>query len=98
MTSAVSRDCGSARGGHQGVGDFDIPRGVLAAEPDGVDRNALAPYGRHGFAIDAAGVIRAVAHQDDGAQGQGRGFRQHALQSIPDARGGRGTAVSWPVF
>ena len=61
---------------------------MLAAEADGVDRDALAADGGDGLQVDAAGVIGAVAEQHDGSQRQRRGFRQHALQGVADARGG----------
>ena len=63
---------------------------MLLAEADGVDGNALAADGGDGGEVDAAGVIGAVGEQHDGAQGQGRGFGENALQGISDAGSGRG--------
>ena len=62
----------------------------FAAEPDGVDGNALALDFGDGFEIDAAGVVGAVAQQHHRADGQRRRVRQHFFQAVADVRGGRG--------
>ncbi len=68
------------------VGDFEIVRHLLAPEADGVDRNALAADFGDGFQIDAAGIIRAVAHQHHRADRQTGGIGQHLLQAFADVR------------
>jgi len=43
---------------------------MLLAEPNGVDRYSLPPDCRDRRQVNSAGIIRAVAHQHDCAQGQ----------------------------
>ena len=77
---------GQRVGGQRGVGDFDILLGLLAAEPDGVYRNAPLPDLRNRVQIDAAGIIRAIRQQHHGAQRQRGRFREHLLQAVAQAR------------
>ena len=71
---------------------------MLVAETDGVDGDALAADGLDGLEVDAAGVVGAVAQQHDGAQRQGGRLAEHALESLADARGGRGAGELIAVF
>ena len=80
------------------IGHLDVVRHVLAAEPDGVDGNPLALDFGDGVQIDAAGVVRAVAHQNHRADGQRGRIRQHFLQAVADVRGGCARRSACPGF
>src|SRR5262249_56535718 len=91
-------------GGRDGVDNFNVAVGVLAAEADGVDGNALAADGVDGVEIDAAGIVGAVAEEDHRAQREGGRFGEDALEGVADAGGGgssvqlRGVGNAFDVF
>ena len=69
------------------VGHLYVVRHLFAAEPYGVNRDALAFDFRDGLEIDAAGVVSSVAQQDNCADGQSRGIGDYVLQVVADVRG-----------
>ena len=82
------RNCGTSRrppaanrpawrGWQRDIADLEILIHFLFAEADGVDRNLPLPDLRDRIAIDAAGIVRAVAQQHHRAQRQCGGVGQH---------------------
>ena len=71
------------------VAQLDVFRGFLAAEADGVNRNALAAEFGDGFEVHAAGIVGAVARQNHRADGEAGGIGHHLFQALADVRRGR---------
>ena len=67
---------------------FNIFCEMVGSKADGVNRNPQLLQLRDGLAIHPAGVIAAIRHQNNGAQGHGAGLGRDVLQAVANARGG----------
>ncbi len=52
-----------------------------------MDRDVAAADSVHRFQIEPAGIVRSVAHHDNGADGQRGRLRHHLLQTFANPRG-----------
>src|SRR5579883_3335580 len=71
---------------HLHIGNLDVVRHLLAAEPYRMDWNPLAANLGDRFEIDTAGIIGSIAQQDNSPDGEARCVLKDLFETFADVR------------